>query len=58
MTYSTDFLKELSRRFKDKNTHITIFASFNMMVLEEEITKTIRNLPPNILFITILIRRI
>jgi hypothetical protein len=53
MTYSTEFLYELSRRFKDKNTPITIFASFNMMVLEEEITKTIRNLPPNILFIPI-----
>jgi hypothetical protein len=53
MTYSINFLKDLAQKFKDKKTFITIYASFNMMALEENITEAIKDLPPNILFIPI-----
>jgi hypothetical protein len=53
MTFSMDFLKEISHYFKNTKTEIIILASFNIMALEHELTTFLYQKPQNIIFIPI-----
>lgn len=53
MTYSLDFLEALKIKYQGSSTRIFILTSFNMMSLDERMTKTLSNLPPNIIFLPI-----
>jgi HKD family nuclease len=53
MTYSLDFLEALKIKYQGSSTKIFILTSFNMMSLDERMTKTLTDLPPNLIFIPI-----
>jgi hypothetical protein len=53
MTFSLDFLNALKIKYQKSSTLVYILASFNMMSMDDRITNTLADLPPNIIFIPI-----
>jgi hypothetical protein len=53
MTFSLDFLNALKIKYQKSATMVYVLASFNMMSMDDRITKTLANMPPNIIFLPI-----